>query len=405
MDTEDDHMEVWLLLALNIRLAFRMGYHRDAKNCTITPFHAEMRRRVWSLLYMFDVLLSFEMGLPGMVSQNQQDSRPPSNLFDSDFGPESDPLPDSRPPSEFTPLSYIRTKFRLAKVFGKITENSNAIVQPTYSEVLSLDKQLLDACEAIPQVLRVRPLEASVTDPAGLLMIRFNLDLLSQKSRCLLHRRFLTEPGSGEFIDWSRGNCIDSAMKLLQRFAMIDSACDKKMMPRGWYISSLNVHDFLLASMIVSLELDRRSKAASDTSTSEKDEEEVEQMRDLLESTYRIWQKPMHRSSATQKASKAVLLMLSKVSRPAQPNAQSADGDIPTPYSSVKGHFAAISPQMQNSATQQAQDILATTYAPSPQIENGALPVTMDFDELNQFTTLGDMFDMPMDLDWVSARA
>ncbi|KAF2105122.1 hypothetical protein NA57DRAFT_9239, partial [Rhizodiscina lignyota] len=316
MDTEheDDHLEVWLLLGLNIRVSLRMGYHRDGGNHTkISAFLSEMRRRQWSLLYQFDVLLSFEMGLPGMMLQTAQDVKPPSNLFDRDFTSESDPLPPGRPDDELTPCSYSRTKSRIAKAFGKIAEHSHAINPPSRSEVLMLDKELQEASDAIPPALRVRSLEDSITDPAGLVMCRFNLDLLVQKSRCLLHRRVLTEAGSGEFVDYSRSNCIDAAIKLLEQLARVDAACEKKMMPRGWYISSLNVHDFLLASMVLSLELDRRLKALPENGDAVSGSQDLEEMRSMLETTYQIWQKPMHRSAETQKASKVVLLMLSKV--------------------------------------------------------------------------------------------
>lgn len=402
MDTEGDHMEVWLLLAVNIRLAFRMGYHRDGSYSGISPFLSEMRRRKWTVLYQFDVLLSFEMGLPGMVLQVQQDAKIPSNFFDSDFSISSDPLPPGRPDSELTPLSYNRTKARVAKVFGKIAEFCYAIERAPYAEVLALDKQLHEVHDSIPQVLRVKPLEECITDAPGVLMCRFNIDLLVQKSRCLLHRRYLIEPMNGDFssLNYSRATCIDAAMKILRQLARIDSACEKKMMPKGWYISSLNTHDFLLSSMVISLELDRRLRSRPEYGDSKADAEELEQMRALLEATYQIWQKPMHRSPETQKASKAVLLMLSKVARSTRQKEPTAN-DIPTPYAGLKTPFNAQYLTMRESPTQQAQDILTSTDIPSMEYGNGTAQLPMDFGEIDQFTPIGDMFDMPMDLDWV----
>ena len=62
-------VNVWLMIGLIVRLALRMGYHRDASHYpTITPFEGEMRRRVWAAISMIDVLISFQLGLPSMVS-------------------------------------------------------------------------------------------------------------------------------------------------------------------------------------------------------------------------------------------------------------------------------------------------------------------------------------------------
>lgn len=62
-------VNVWLMIGLIVRLALRMGYHRDASHYpSITPFQGEMRRRVWAAISMIDVLISFQLGLPSMVS-------------------------------------------------------------------------------------------------------------------------------------------------------------------------------------------------------------------------------------------------------------------------------------------------------------------------------------------------
>lgn len=45
---DDHHSKIWLMNGVTLRVAMRMGYHRDPSNFTgISPFHGEMRRRVW----------------------------------------------------------------------------------------------------------------------------------------------------------------------------------------------------------------------------------------------------------------------------------------------------------------------------------------------------------------------
>jgi len=62
---DDSQFRLWLLMALVLRVALRMGYHRDASHFpNISPFEGEMRRRLWTLAYVFDVLASYQLGLP-----------------------------------------------------------------------------------------------------------------------------------------------------------------------------------------------------------------------------------------------------------------------------------------------------------------------------------------------------
>jgi hypothetical protein len=62
---DDSHLRLWLLMGVVLRVALRMGYHRDASHFPkLSPFEGEMRRRVWTLVYVFDVLESYQLGLP-----------------------------------------------------------------------------------------------------------------------------------------------------------------------------------------------------------------------------------------------------------------------------------------------------------------------------------------------------
>lgn len=81
MRGKSSQMNVWLLTGLILRVALRMGYHRDSRHFpNISPFEGEMRRRVWWGLYQFDVLTSFQLGLPSMVRSIQADTEWPRNL-------------------------------------------------------------------------------------------------------------------------------------------------------------------------------------------------------------------------------------------------------------------------------------------------------------------------------------
>jgi hypothetical protein len=50
---DDRHSKIWLMNGVVLRVAMRMGYHRDPSTFKgMSPFHGEMRRRVWHVLNM-----------------------------------------------------------------------------------------------------------------------------------------------------------------------------------------------------------------------------------------------------------------------------------------------------------------------------------------------------------------
>jgi hypothetical protein len=112
------HAQLWLDLGTVVRLAFRMGYHRDPRGLTdITTFESEMRRRVWLHIFQIDALASFHMGLPSMVPAEYCDTEPPRNLHDTDLSVDMVTLPPSRPITENTPMLYGIVKAGIMAVF------------------------------------------------------------------------------------------------------------------------------------------------------------------------------------------------------------------------------------------------------------------------------------------------
>ncbi len=103
--TMDPSQEVWIIFSILIRLAYRMAYHRDADNFShFSVFEGEMRRRVWTMCRQFDLMVSFQLGLPNNIPPDSWDAKPPRNLLDSDFDEHVTVLPPSRPEHEPTQI-------------------------------------------------------------------------------------------------------------------------------------------------------------------------------------------------------------------------------------------------------------------------------------------------------------
>ncbi|KAK3371531.1 hypothetical protein B0T24DRAFT_323638 [Lasiosphaeria ovina] len=88
--------------------AVSVGLHREPGHVTrgLSPFDQEMRRRIWATIQSFDLQASFDHGLPTLMSSLYSDIYPPRNIDDSEFDEDSEELPPSKPPGEYTFSSY-----------------------------------------------------------------------------------------------------------------------------------------------------------------------------------------------------------------------------------------------------------------------------------------------------------
>ena len=246
----------YLLSSICIRLMLKMGLHRDPSNLpNITPFEGELRRRMWGMATQIDLLVSFHMGLPSMIHGIESDTAPPRNLLDEDLDEGCAKLPPARPDSEYTSLTYPIWKGDICRVFGLVAKQAHSLTTPTHPEVMRLDAMLEDIWSRVPAVLRIKPLAESIADPPNMINQRFGLAALYQKSRCVLHRRYLVEAVPNREHAGSRRKCIDASLALLdyQDTTYRATLPGGILRQNGWFLTPLAVHDFLTAAMIVFL--------------------------------------------------------------------------------------------------------------------------------------------------------
>lgn len=272
----------------------------------------------------------------------QSDTRPPSNLLDRDFKIGTTVLPPSRGIDELTPSSYTRAKLKIVNVFADVNELIHATIPPSHEQMMDLDRRLEDAQASIPPLLQMPDISELVTDPAEQLMCRCNLDLLYLKTKMVLHRRYMEQPFAQLStreqqlgIGFSRKACVDAALRVLRHHHTIYSASQPggQLESVKWYMGSISTHDFLLAAMIVCLELSQQISDDPTLNPSGRMCPLRSGMMDALEKSQKIWsatatkRKPTpnsfngssehiggeHMYNETEKASRAMSVMLDKV--------------------------------------------------------------------------------------------
>lgn len=311
---DDHHAKIWLMNGVSMRVAMRMGYHRDPSNFKgMSPFQGEMRRRVWHVLNMIDTLVSFAIGLPAVVRRIESDTRPPQNLYDSDLSPNMTEIPKPRPSYEITPATYTIAKAKICAIFAEAAEIAQRITPPLYSVVVSLEKRLEEAHREVPEGMRVRPIQDCVTDNPVLIMGRYNIELLYLKTKLVLHRNFLTAGQSDPKYSESRQICVNAATEILQYHFTIFHACQPggQLNKVWWYMSSLQTFDFLLAAMVICLEMNHLQSLDNAW-------DKVPNMLSLLKSTYDIWANHPNRFRDSVRGAEILRTMLRKCSAPEQ---------------------------------------------------------------------------------------
>ncbi|KAL4743510.1 fungal-specific transcription factor domain-containing protein [Aspergillus similis] len=310
----DAQHENWVLFGIIMRLALHMGLHRDGSRYPeISCFEAEMRRRIWAFMIQGDALSSFQSGLPRMMHKGVADTKLPRNLLDEDFDESTTSLPPSRPDTDATPLSYVIAKSALGEVFASITDCVASTEPTTYQSIIQLDNQLNETYAAVPNHLKFRSVAQSVIDLPHIIMRRYSLEILFQKSRCILHRQHLCEGRSDPRYAKSRQICIDAAMSLLQHQATLDA----QVQPGGvlchskWFLSSLASHDFILAAMILCLELHHQSRNNEQPNGDEL--HRIDGFLLALQTSCQIWSRYKESSAEAMQAWRSISIMLSKL--------------------------------------------------------------------------------------------
>lgn len=89
MSLEDcyDYDAIWILSANSVRIAQKMGYHRDGEVLGLDPFETEMRRRIWWHIMMQDAKLATAAAVAPYIAVPGADTRPPCNVNDADMHP------------------------------------------------------------------------------------------------------------------------------------------------------------------------------------------------------------------------------------------------------------------------------------------------------------------------------
>lgn len=251
---------LWNIFGVATRLAQRRGYHLEPKHLSapISPFEAEMRRRAWFYCEAFDLLLSFQLGMPAIIHEDNNDARGPENHADDDFDENTTTMPPPRSATDPTPMLYYCWKSKLCRILRRVIRHALCPAQPSYAETCALNDALHGWRDELPACLRVRPIRSTgFMEQNHTVMQRLMLELMYSKALCVLHRAYLSRDKSEPRFALSRDICRNAALRILDLHAEFDGEASPggRLFEDRYMLSSLTLHDFMIAAMVICLDL------------------------------------------------------------------------------------------------------------------------------------------------------
>jgi hypothetical protein len=329
--SSDTQFSMWILVGMIVRIALRMGYHREpSRFANISPFKAELRRRAWLVILSVDLVSSAQVGLPRMIQPFMYDTQEPRNVEEEDLFEDMIELPSARPETELTPLLYSIVMTRVRTVHAMVMDLTNATSQPPYRDIMNLDAVLRHVYDKLPVSCKVMAAEEFDLAVDSTAMRRLYLGLSFLKAELVLHRPYHLPGRTDPKYEYSRRICLNAASEMLD----LQQKLDAEIQPGGklwspgwqvftmsWYMSSLVAQDFLLATTVLILDLDEDltspSPLAYEGGTSglklDRGPPSQQQITELLRGAQNIWHKASSRSHEARKAAEAIRLVLSKM--------------------------------------------------------------------------------------------
>ncbi|KAI1799206.1 hypothetical protein F4811DRAFT_545069 [Daldinia bambusicola] len=143
----------WTTSGAMIRDSLMVGLHQDPDRVVgkVSPYIAEMRRRIWATIVEFEVQSSFDQGLPTLLSTVHNDADAPKNIEDDSFNENSQELPISRPANVYTSTSYLhlsRQSLALRTELNKVLTGPPAELE--WEQVLQYSDMITNEIDRLP---------------------------------------------------------------------------------------------------------------------------------------------------------------------------------------------------------------------------------------------------------------
>ena len=203
---------VWIAVGALTRTAIYMGLHRDPTNYPkMSVFDTEIRRKLWATILELAIQTSLDFSMPPLISLDDFDTLPPSNIDDSQISPTTDVPPLSSSEHVFTQSSLQNNLIKSSHLRLKVARLMNLFSSnPTYDEILGLSSEVFDAVRESAAKMQFYQSSAVGHKPSG-----FHRDLSQHFLRrfiLALHLPYSMKAQKDPRLYFSRKVCLEQAL-------------------------------------------------------------------------------------------------------------------------------------------------------------------------------------------------
>ncbi|KAK1657008.1 fungal-specific transcription factor [Colletotrichum godetiae] len=201
----------WIGAGALLRTAMYMGLHRDPKSIIkMSPYRAEMRRRLWVTILEITLQTSIDSGGPPLISLDDFDTELPANLDDEQLvedGETAFPVP--RDPGTHTQMTVPLVVFGTLATRLAVAKRVNEFRSDTvYEETLRHSNELSKALQRMMQQLKIHPAVTSF-------QLRY-VQFLTYRLFFALHHQIAPLALRNPVYYFSRKMVVDTALRLCE---------------------------------------------------------------------------------------------------------------------------------------------------------------------------------------------
>lgn len=264
-----------------------------------------------------DAVSSFMVGLPSIILTLNHDSAEPKNVHDWELYEDMTELPESRPLSDITPVSYIISKARILQPLGEIVDFVSSPESHSYEKALQIDAKLSTSHLTMPSHFQLRNIQQSGGYTQNTINRMAQIAFLFHLGVCVLHRRFLVRGRHDSKFSRSRERCIGSAMALLDHQRILYEVAKKtgSVTAVHWFQISALSQSFILPAVILCLDLrhERQKLQEKGIPSAWTGVVPAAKMLDAVKTAHMIWREAKDVSVETRKVYQALSHLLESV--------------------------------------------------------------------------------------------
>lgn len=239
--------EAFMTIGDAVKYGQAIGMHREIPG-KYSPIETQLRRKVWTIVYTYDRMLSVILSRPYFINDQHCDALPPWNLEWEEVG-----IITERPLTDVTTSSFAIYEYTLVQLGAKIADACFGPKPPTYATVLQMDQELQKFEATLPPGLHPRipdNLEAVARVDSKIPTLRYCRAMLSLTINTLrihLHRAYFLHRNTKKYT-FSSYVCLQSALRILDIQRRVRKVCSKTQY--RWFWLSF---DLLDCSIIVAV--------------------------------------------------------------------------------------------------------------------------------------------------------